>query len=268
MSQAVALSPADLALASALVLLLALFTLPLRLGLWNKLLTAAVRTTVQLLLVGLVLKWLFASVNPWWLLLVSVVMLLAASREVVARQTRRFKGAWGFAMGSGAMLLSSFLVTIFALTVVISEKPWYEPRYAIPLLGMLLGNTMNGISIGMDRLTLSAWKGRAVIETRLSLGEKSSEAIGEIRKESIKSGMIPILNAMAAAGLVSLPGMMTGQILGGSPPLQAVRYQILIMFLIAAGSGFGTLFAVWLGSKRLFDGRERLRLDRLRNSTR
>ncbi|MEW8367295.1 MAG: ABC transporter permease, partial [Candidatus Thiodiazotropha taylori] len=78
-----------------------------------------------------------------------------------------------------------------------------------------------------------------------------------------RSGLIPIINAMAAAGIVSLPGMMTGQILAGTPPMEASKYQILIMLLIAAGTGFGATAAVWIGAKRLFDDRERLRLDRL-----
>ncbi len=83
----------------------------------------------------------------------------------------------------------------------------------------------------------------------------------------MRAGMIPIINAMAAAGVVSLPGMMTGQILAGAPPVEAVKYQILIMFLIAAGTGFGTLLAVWAGARRLFDERQRLRLDRLRSKS-
>jgi putative ABC transport system permease protein len=132
------------------------------------------------------------------------------------------------------------------------------------LLGMLLGNTMNGIAIGLDRLTATAWDQRAILEGRLILGANWSQAIDPIRRESIRSGLIPIINAMAAAGLVSLPGMMTGQILGGNPPMEAVKYQILIMFLISGGTGLGTLAAVWLGSRRLFDERQRLRLDRLR----
>ena len=85
----------------------------------------------------------------------------------------------------------------------------------------------------------------------------------EPRRESVRAGLIPIINAMAAAGVVSLPGMMTGQILAGAPPLEAVKYQILIMFMIAGGTGFGTLAAVAAASRRLFDERERLRLDRL-----
>ena len=95
------------------------------------------------------------------------------------------------------------------------------------------------------------------------LGFSSSKAIELIRRDSMRVGLVPIVNAMAAAGVISLPGMMTGQILAGTPPMEAVKYQILVMFLIASGTGFGTLAAVWLGSRRLFDERERLRLDRL-----
>jgi putative ABC transport system permease protein len=100
---------------------------------------------------------------------------------------------------------------------------------------MLLGNTMNGIALGMDRLVQTAWQQRAVIEQRLMLGQKDREAIREIARDSMRAGMIPIINAMAAAGVVSLPGMMTGQILAGSPPVEAVKYQILIMFLVTSG---------------------------------
>jgi putative ABC transport system permease protein len=259
----VALTPADLAVASGLIVLLALLSWRMRLGLVGQLLVAALRTTVQLMLIGVILNALFAHVQPGWMGLMAAVMLLAAAREVMGRQKRRFCGWWGFGMGALSMFLSSFTVTILALKVIIAVDPWYAPRYAIPLLGMLLGNTMNGIAIGLDRLTATAWDQRAVLEGRLALGANWSQAIDLIRRESIRSGLIPIINSMAAAGLVSLPGMMTGQILGGNPPMEAVKYQILIMFLIAGGTGLGTLAAVWLGSRRLFDQRQRLRLDRL-----
>ena len=88
------------------------------------------------------------------------------------------------------------------------------------------------------------------------------EAISTITKDSMKSGMIPIINTMATTGIVSLPGMMTGQILAGSLPLEAVKYQILIIFLIAVGTGFGVMSAVQLTGRRFFDERNRLRLDR------
>jgi putative ABC transport system permease protein len=136
---------------------------------------------------------------------------------------------------------------LFALVAVIGTDPWYTPQYAIPLLGMVLGNTLTGIALALDRLTQNAWDQRNVIEQRLMLGEPAGAAVSDIRRYSMRSGMIPSINAMAVAGIVSLPGMMTGQILAGAPPIEAVKYQILIMFLVTAGTGFGTFAAVWLG---------------------
>ena len=122
---------------------------------------------------------------------------------------------------------------------------------------------MNGIALSLDRLNSNVHRLRGVIEARLVLGATWQEAISDVRKEAMRAGLIPIINAMAAAGIISLPGMMTGQILAGTPPIEAVKYQILTMFLITAGTGFGTLVAVYFGARRLFDERERLRLDRL-----
>jgi len=260
----VTLTITDLVIAAVLVGLLALLSLRLQTGISVQLLVAAARTAIQLSLIGLLLKVLFANVHLGWVSLMAVFMLLVAGREVMARQERRFKGWWGYAVGTFSMFLSSFTVTVFALVVILGDSPWYTPQYAIPLLGMLLGNTMNGISISMDRLTHAAWEQRSVIEARLMLGERWDEAISEIRRQAIRSGMIPIINAMAAAGIISLPGMMTGQILAGAAPVDAVKYQILIMFLITAGTGLGTMAVVTIGAKHLFDKRQRLCLDRLR----
>jgi putative ABC transport system permease protein len=96
------------------------------------------------------------------------------------------------------------------------------------------------------------------------LGHNAAQAMSGIRQQVFRTGLIPIINAMAAAGVVSLPGMMTGQILAGAEPVEAVKYQILIMFLITGGAGFGTMAAVHLAVHRLFDERQRLRLDRLK----
>ncbi len=259
----IALSPFDLGLAAALVILLALLSVQLKLGIAGQLLFAGLRTIAQLMLIGLILKSIFSYVHLGWISLLSVVMLLMAGREVMARQKYRLKGWWGFGLGTLSMFISSFSITLIALNVIINVDPWYTPQYAIPLLGMMLGNTMNGISLGQDRLNQSAWQQRSIIEARLMLGWTWSQAISDIREDSIRTGMMPIINAMAAAGIVSLPGMMTGQILAGTAPMEAVKYQILIMFLITAGTGFGTFVSVWFGSRRLFDERERLRLERL-----
>jgi putative ABC transport system permease protein len=259
----ISLSPWDLALAALLVLALALLSLRLGLGVERRLLIAAARSTLQLGLIGLVLKILFELSHPGPVAALALVMLLAAGYEVYARQHRRFRGYWGMGIGTLSMFVSSFCIMLIGLLVIVQPQPWYAPQYVIPLLGMLLGNTMTGTAVSLETLTQTAWRERRSIEARLMLGHPWNEAIGGIRRDALRTGLIPIVNAMAAAGIVSLPGMMTGQILAGSPPLEAAKYQLLILFLIAAGTGFGSLAAVWIGSRRLFDERERLRLDRL-----
>lgn len=266
MSEIIHLSPLDLSLAAGLVLLLAGLSRLLHLGIGKPLLIAAARTVIQLALIGLALNALFSHVRIGWIALMALAMLLAAGREVVARQQHPLRSGWSLAIGTGAMFISGFVVTVLALLVVIGPDPWYEPRYAIPLLGMLLGNTMNGISLSVNHLTRTVRSRRAVVETRLALGQSKGEAVADIRNDSIRTGLIPIINSMAAAGIVSLPGMMTGQILAGNLPADAVKYQILIMFLIAGGTGLGTLAAVWGTAVRLFDDRHRLRVDRLGNT--
>ena len=254
---------ADLLLSALLVCALAIVTWQHYATLAKQLLVSAVRTAIQLTLVGMVLKVLFADGQWLWVAAMALVMLLVAGREVMSRQHHRFTDGWGYGIGTVSMFISSFTIAIFGLLVVIGNDPWYQPQYAIPLLGMLLGNTMNGISLALDRLTHAAKEQKEVIEARLMLGHSANEAISGIRQQVIRSGMIPIINAMAAAGIVSLPGMMTGQILAGAEPGEAVKYQIMIMFLISAGAGFGTMAAVHLAVRRLFDDRERLRLDRI-----
>ena len=128
---------------------------------------------------------------------------------------------------------------------------------------MILGNAMTGISLGLDSLTSLARRDRAGIEAQLLLGASRWRALRPIAQRSLRTGFTPMLNSMAAAGVVFLPGMMTGQILAGVAPEQAVKYQILVLFLIAGATGLGVLSAVVASVWRLTDSRHRLRLDRL-----
>jgi putative ABC transport system permease protein len=253
----------ELALASVLVVLNGLLSVVLRLRLEQQLAIATLRMIVQLILVGLVLKALFALVSPMWTGAAAVAMVLFAGREISARQDRRLTGIWSYGLGTGCMLIAATLITIFALTTQLNPKPWYHPRYALPILGMVLGNTMTGVSLGLHSLTTVAARERNAIEAQLALGETRTEAFRPVTQLALKSALMPIINSMAATGLVSLPGMMTGQILAGADPVSAVKYQILIMFLIAGGTGLGALAAVMGAAYRLTDGRHRLRLDRL-----
>ena len=258
------LGPVDLILAALLVVGSAALAFTLRLGISASLLIAGARMVIQLLLVGLVLKVVFDRAELLWIGLIALAMLMVAGYESAARQKRRLAGWWSMGIGVAAMFLSTFAVTVLALVVVLGPSPWYTPQYAIPLLGMLLGNTMTGVALGLDRLTQSLWAQRRVVEARLMLGHPWSDAVADIRRDCMRAGLIPTLNAMAAAGVVSLPGMMTGQILAGSPLVEAVKYQMLIMCMIMGATTGGTALAVQVACRRLFDARERLRLDRLR----
>ena len=256
----------DLALAALLVVLNAGLSMRLGLALERPLLIAAVRTAVQLFLVGFVIKALFALSSPLWTGLMVLVMVLAAGYEVRARQQRRFTGAWAYGLGTLSVAAGAGLVTVLALIAVVQPEPWHQPRYAIPLLGMILGNAMTGVSLALDSLATAAARERPSIEARLALGADRATALRSVSHQALRTGMMPIINGMAAAGVISLPGMMTGQILAGVDPVEAVKYQILIMFLIAGGTGIGVYLAVYVGSRRLSDARHRLRLDRLRPS--
>jgi len=259
----ITLSYWDIALAACLLIFNAALSMAFQLGLGKRLLIAGLRMAVQLTLVGLVLKTLFALASPWLTGFAALVMVLFAGREAMARQDRKFEGLWSYGIGTGSMMTAGLIVTVFGLTTQIAADPWYDPRYALPILGMILGNTMNGVSLGLDRLVSGAYQRRAAIEAQLMLGADMPQAIRPVVREAMRAGLTPIINSMAAAGLVSLPGMMTGQILAGVEPVEAVKYQILIIFLITGGTGLGTFVAVISGSRRLTDSRHRLRLDRL-----
>lgn len=257
------LSAVDLLLAGALVAVLGVVQFWHGLQLTRSLLVGTVRMITQLLLIGYVLKALFATESLGWVLLMALVMLLLASYEVIARQKRRISGWQGYSIGLLSMGATAASITAFALLFVVQPKPWFTPQYAIPLLGMILGNTMTGIGLALNHLTQMAASQRTAIEARLLLGQTADQAMSGLKRDAVRAGLIPTLNMLAAAGVISLPGMMTGQILAGAPPLEAVRYQILIMLLITAATGLGGLLAVHFGARRLFDGRERLRLERL-----
>lgn len=217
-----------------------------------------VRMVAQLLFMGVWLSYVFYAENPIWIILVSVIMLSAAGYEITKRQQYRFKKLSGLLIGFMAVSMTSLILLLGILTLIVQPTPWYEPQYAIPLLGMLLGNSMTAIGLGLDTLTKNAVQSKAKIEAQLALGKTPKEAMQFIRQQSFHTALIPVINMLVAAGVISLPGMMTGQILAGADPMEAVKYQIMIMFLVVASTGFGTLIAVNMACKRLFDSRQRL----------
>ncbi len=255
----------DVLLAAALLLINGLISVWFALGLGRSLLVAATRMVVQLAIVGLMLRWLFSSVSPWLTFSFALIMVGFAGYEAMARQEQRLAGTWGFGIGMFAMGFAGISVTLLALTVLLRPEPWFQPRFAIPILGMVLGNCMTGVAIALNQFLSQARQRRNGVEAMLALGYPREKALAPLLKSAARAGMIPVINSMAAAGVVFLPGMMTGQILAGVEPGQAVKYQMVIMFLIAGGTGVGVLLALLGAARRLSDERHRLRLDRLKS---
>jgi putative ABC transport system permease protein len=252
----------DLAIGAALIVMNAGLSLLFNLGIARDLLVAGTRVVVQLLLVGLVLKTVFELASPLTIAAVLAAMLTAASYEILSRQQRRIKGAWGFGIGAGTTMVATLFVTAFGLAALRPE-PWFAPQVLIPLFGIVLGSVMNGVSISLNAFNTGIVRERAAIEARLALGASARVAFRPMQRSALRSGMIPIINQMSAAGIITLPGMMTGQILAGMAPFEAAKYQILVLFLLAGGAALGALGATWLALRRVSDDRERLRLDRL-----
>jgi len=251
----------DVAIAALLIGVNGAWSVALKLDLERKLAWAAVRTIVQLLAIGYVLGWVFS--HPHWF----IVLPLMIAMTLIAGFSGAQRGARTYAGQRIDSILSiwagSWLVAAVGLFAVIRIHPWYEPQYAIPILGMILGNTLTGVSLGIERMTEELTARRDRVEMALALGATRWEAAQGAAREAVRAGMIPTLNQMAVVGVVSLPGMMTGQVLAGQSPLQAVRYQIVIMFLIAASSALGTVGAVLLTYRRLFSPEHRFLAARL-----
>lgn len=262
----VPLTPLDLALAAALMVINGALSWTLSLKLERSLAIAAVRMVLQLALIALVLKFIFAQSSPLWTALLALVMAVAAGLEVVARQNRRIKGWQTFGFSTATLLFIGMVITGLGVGVMIGPEPWYAPRYVLPILGMVLGNTMTAIALVLDTFNDTASRERAAIEARLALGAGRFEALSSVLHVSLRTGMMPILNSMATTGIVALPGMMTGQILAGVAPVEAAKYQVLIMFLIASATALGSVFGGLGAIMLLTDARHRLRLDRMRTS--
>jgi putative ABC transport system permease protein len=243
-----------------LIVLDGVLSLVLRLGLHRHLAWAALRMVVQLVLIGFILRWVFAVSSPLATLTVVLVMVAIAGREVAARPEQRLGRFGNYTVGATAVALATFLTAILALTTAIRPQPWYDPRYAIPLVGIVLGNVLNGGSLALDSLLGGVVRERAAIEAQLALGVSYGQAMRGLIRTSVRRALLPIINQMSAAGVVTLPGIMT---LAGMDPLEAAKYQIPLIFLLSGGSGLAAVAVVYLAARRLTDDRQRLRIDRL-----
>lgn len=252
---AITLTLTDIALASTLLLITIGVSAYLRLGLVGTLIMAGVRTVVQLSMIGLILAWVFARESEWQVLAILTVMTLIASISAKGRVKRPYKGLLSDSIIS--LSVATGVVTLIAMTLILKVSPWYRPQYIIPILGLILGNSLTAISLTTNEIVNAMHDKQALIKSRLSLSATPFEAVHELVKSAVLNGLTPTVNSMLVVGLVSLPGMMTGQILAGADPTQAVRYQIVTMFFICAGSTLSCTLSAVLVVRRFFDERGR-----------
>lgn len=232
-----------------------------RLGLELQLAIAAGRTVVQLLVVGSILAVIFDLKDPVALpgvlgvLMVMLTIATITSRNRIGKKIPRL-----VPVVFGAMFFSTALTLSYTNLLIIHPKTWYEPQYLIPLAGMVLGNAMNGAAIAGERLVSTIKSSRQEIETHLSLGATPQQAVETYRKDAIRAGLIPTLNQMMVVGIVTLPGMMTGQLLSGISPLNAASYQILIMFMLAFANLTTALLVTQGVARQFFNAQAQLQL--------
>ncbi len=253
---AVDISPLGLAATLAFVLLGGISSLALRLDLQRDLLWGTARTVAQLFLMGYVLRHVFRLSSPWPVLALYATMVAFAARIVAGRVRRRDVPFLGSA--ALAMLVGDLAVTLTVTAAVVQVNPWWEPRYFIPLGGMVAGNTMNAVAVALDRLLGDLRQRRDLVEMYLSLGASAAEASAGMVRDAVRAGMIPSISSMMGVGIVFLPGMMTGQIVAGADPLVAVKYQIVVMLMLVAAAALSSILAVLLVRRRCFSPDHRL----------
>nr|WP_222597881.1 iron export ABC transporter permease subunit FetB [Euhalothece natronophila] len=211
-----------------------------KIGLEEQLLVSAARSILQLVVAGYLLELVFSLETVWGVLGVILLMVLMGTlvtRNRVSQKLSRL--VW---IAGGSLLLTTGLTLSYVILLMIQPPTWYDPQYAIPLAGIIIGSAVNAATIAGERLVSSLETHRGEIETHLSLGATPSDAIALYRRQAIRAGLLPHLNQMALVGIVTLPGILTGQLLGGVTPLNAVSYQIVILLVLA----FANLLATFL----------------------
>ncbi|HEY9672140.1 MAG TPA: iron export ABC transporter permease subunit FetB [Waterburya sp.] len=258
MNSLIQLDPIDLVWALGMMAIAIGLSSWQRLGLEIQLAIATGRTVVQLLVVGYVLAVIFALNNPIPVVGVLLVMLTIAT--ITARHRIGKKIPRLIPVVFGAMFFSTALTLGYTTLLIIQPRTWYEPQYLVPLAGIVLGNAMNGAAIAGERLVSTISSSRLEIETHLSLGATPQQSVATYRKEAIRAGLIPTLNQMMIVGVVTLPGMITGQLLSGVDPLNAASYQILIMFMIAFANLITTVLVTQGITHQFFNAQAQLQL--------
>ncbi|KAG8828004.1 hypothetical protein FRC19_010512 [Serendipita sp. 401] len=252
----------NIAIGLLFLLLDASLSIFFQLGLSVSLLTAAARCVLQLTVMGFVLQRVFETNSPWAVAGITCLLILLGTIEtVVNKSKRRFQYMFPSVLLS--MLSSAIPVSILGTRFAMGYDPWWQPAAYIPVVGMLCGNTISAIVVSTTSILRDVKDNRDKVEMYLAFGGSRWEACKPIATDALRLALTPTLNQMSVIGLISIPGMMTGAILGGSSVEQAARLQMVIMFLISAATALAAIMATGLACAIVVDEEQRIRDERV-----
>lgn len=244
---------ADVAVALVLLAIAVALSYRERLGLEKDLLVASLRAFVQLMAIGYVIDLIFGAEQPAWVVLM-VLAMVAFATFTAARRARALPGAWWIMALAIGLATTVSLGLILALGIIDAAA-----RYVIPIAGMIVGNSMTTASVTVVRLVEDSRDQRRTIEAALALGATPRQATESFIRRSVRLAMVPIIDSTKTMGLVFLPGAMTGMILAGADPVEAVKLQVVIMYMLTAATALSATAAALLAPRRLFTPQQQLR---------
>lgn len=220
---------------------------------------ASIRMTLQLVLIGYILVYIFDNPSPFYTIIFIALMEIFAIYNVFSRVKEEISSNLKKVIAL-SLVIGTLSSMVYFLFIVIRITPWYNPRYFIPITGMLIGNSMTGISLGVSRLIGGIQSNKNQIESALMLGALPKIAVKGIVDNAFDAAVLPTINSMVGMGIVFLPGMMTGQILAGLSPISAIKYQIAIMLGILGSVSLTVIIFINLGYKTFFNKDSQLKI--------
>lgn len=236
--------------AVVMVLIAAGISALMKTGVATSLVWATARSLVQLLAMGFILQYVIRQNNVWLVIGLIALMLLAAVQITMGRATGAPKGLVGIVLL--ALVVTMLLMLAIVAELIVRPKPWYAPQLVVPLTGMLLGNTVSALALGLSRFFESMRERYAEVNTLLALGATKWEAAKPSMISSIRLGLLPSVAMLASSGIVTIPGMMSGQIIAGKSPVSAAKYQFVILAAVAALTLVADSIIIALIYKRCF----------------
>lgn len=244
----------SLIIASSLIIIPMIISYRENLGLGKEIIVSIIRAIIQLIVIGYILDTIFGIENLAFTIILVIIIIFNAA----INSKNRGGQIKNVTVISFISIAIGTLITI--LVLVLSGSIKFTPNEIIPVAGMIVSNSMVAIGLSYRNLNTSFKNRRAEVEVKLSLGADIKESSKDIIRESIKLAIIPTIDSAKTLGIVSLPGMMTGLILGGVPPMEAIKFQIMVTFMILSSASISTLIATYLCYKDFFNNRKQLKI--------